>query len=96
MNPEAQEKLDGILKRNPESLTPDEVAFLIARRTYLTNEQLRIFAPVLGEFGLPTVAVVSDALKAEEEKPAKTAYKKVETKETKYAGDGLADPDKVE
>jgi hypothetical protein len=47
MNPEAQEELDRILKLNPDQLTSDDVAFLNARRDYLTDEQKRIFQSVL-------------------------------------------------
>ena len=43
------ENLDRILKLNPEDLTPEEKAFLYARRSYLNNEQMRIFKKVLNE-----------------------------------------------
>lgn len=69
MNPEAQEELDRILKLNPEDLSPEEKAFLNARRSYLNNEQKRVFDSVLtdqaaplpeGESELPSDPVVED------------------------------------
>jgi len=47
MNPEAQEELNRILQMNPSDLSVEEKAFLNARRTYLNNEQRRVFASVI-------------------------------------------------
>lgn len=49
MNPEAQEVLKSILSKDPAELSESERGFLRARRDYLTTEQKRIFAEVLGE-----------------------------------------------
>ena len=47
MNPEAQEILNKILAKSPESLRPDEIAFLKARRSYLKTSQLEEYESVL-------------------------------------------------
>ena len=39
MNNEAQERLNELLKKDPNSLTGAEIEFLNARRSYLTDEQ---------------------------------------------------------
>jgi hypothetical protein len=39
MNPEAQAELDRILALEPAALTEDDQAFLMARRSYLPEEQ---------------------------------------------------------
>lgn len=49
MNPEAQKRLDEILKINPVDLTPEQKAFLKARRTYLKKSQAEEYASVLNE-----------------------------------------------
>lgn len=49
MNPEAQERLDEILKISPQDLTPEQKAFLRARRTYLKESQEEEYAEVLNE-----------------------------------------------
>jgi hypothetical protein len=43
MNPEAQAKLDEILANDPSSVTEEDLAFLNARRSYLTKEQCETF-----------------------------------------------------
>lgn len=47
MNPEAQERLDEILKKDPETLTQEEIGFLRARRSYLKKSQEEEYASVL-------------------------------------------------
>jgi hypothetical protein len=47
MDKESQKILDGIVKKNPSDLSYEEIQFLNARRTYLTNEQKRVFVSVL-------------------------------------------------
>ena len=47
MDPKSQETLDGIVKKTPESLNPDEVRFLRARRGYLNKAQLEEFDSVI-------------------------------------------------
>ena len=47
MNPEAQEYLDSILKKSPDILNKDEIAFLRARRSYLKESQLEEYESVL-------------------------------------------------
>jgi len=47
MNPEAAQYLEKILNKDPRSLTPDEIAFLRARRDYLKQSQLEEYASVL-------------------------------------------------
>lgn len=47
MNPEAQEYLNKILAKEPETLTIDEIRFLRARRSYLKNSQLEEYQSVL-------------------------------------------------
>jgi len=49
MNEEAQLELDRLLKLSPSDLTADDRAFLRARRSYLTDDQKRIFKSVLDE-----------------------------------------------
>lgn len=47
MNPTAQEELERILNKDPQTLTEAEIAFLRARRSYLNSEQRKTFAEVL-------------------------------------------------
>lgn len=47
MNPEAQEYLNEILKKEPEVLSYDEKAFLRARRGYLKKAQLEEYKEIL-------------------------------------------------
>ncbi len=49
MNPEALELFNRILKKDLNSLTQFEIAFLRARRSYLKPYDLDKFASVLGE-----------------------------------------------
>lgn len=41
MNPEAQAKLDELLAQEPAALTEEDIAFLNARRSYLTDDQVK-------------------------------------------------------
>lgn len=45
----SQETFDRLVKIDPSSLTSEEIAFLRARRTYLTQDQRRIFISILEE-----------------------------------------------
>jgi len=47
MDEASKKELEKILSKNPEELMYEEIQFLNARRTYLTNEQKRVFASVL-------------------------------------------------
>jgi hypothetical protein len=47
MDKVSQEKFDRIVKTDPDGLSYEEIQFLNARRTYLTQDQRRIFASVL-------------------------------------------------
>lgn len=47
MNPEAEEYLKKLVEKTPEELTDGEIAFLRARRDYLTGKQEGKFAKVL-------------------------------------------------
>lgn len=47
MDTKTQEYLDKILKKSPSELTPDEVAFLKARRSYLKPAQVEEYKEVL-------------------------------------------------
>lgn len=47
MDNKSQEEFDRLVKLNPEDLTGAERDFLNARRTYLNNEQRRVFGDVL-------------------------------------------------
>lgn len=47
MNKEAQLILNAIVKKEIAALTPSDIGFLNARATYLTEEQLHKFGPVL-------------------------------------------------
>lgn len=49
MNPEAQERLEELLKLDPASLNAEQKAFLRARRTYLKESQEEEYASVLDE-----------------------------------------------
>jgi len=48
MNKEAQEELQRLLALDPSVLKETEIDFLRARESYLTTDQKRIFASVLG------------------------------------------------
>lgn len=43
MNPEAQAKLDELLALEPAALTEEDLGFLAARRSYLTEEQRKAY-----------------------------------------------------
>ena len=47
MDEASKKELDKILNKNPEDLAYEEIQFLNARRSYLTNDQKRVFASVL-------------------------------------------------
>lgn len=47
MNKEAREILDRLVNRDPEALTTMQIAFLRARHTYLTKEEVKKFKNVL-------------------------------------------------
>lgn len=47
MNEEAQKILNRITSKELNDLTPNDIIFLKARRSYLTKEQTGYFAPVL-------------------------------------------------
>ena len=47
MDETSKKELERILRINPEDLKYEEIQFLNARRTYLTNEQKRVYASVL-------------------------------------------------
>ena len=47
MNQEAQERLNKILQKSPETLNIEEIGFLRARRSYLNKMQLEDFASIL-------------------------------------------------
>ena len=47
MDPRSQERLDNILKKDPTTLTQEEIGFLRARRIYLKKIQLEEYASVL-------------------------------------------------
>ena len=49
MNSEAQVRLDEILKKSPDTLNKDEIAFLRARRSYLKPSQLEEYASILNQ-----------------------------------------------
>lgn len=49
MNPESQEVLKSILANEPAALSEGDIAFLRARRSYLSEEQLAVYASVLEE-----------------------------------------------
>jgi len=44
MNQEAKEYLDLILAKDPASITDEERAFLMARRDYLSEEEMKKFS----------------------------------------------------
>ena len=46
MNPEAQDYLNRIIKKEFEALTPGDVVFLRARKSYLTDAQIETFKKV--------------------------------------------------
>ena len=56
MDPRSQERLDNILKKNPETLTIEEIGFLRARRSYLKKIQLEEYESVLN----PVTSQTSD------------------------------------
>lgn len=65
MNPEAQEKLEIIRNKEINSLTPGDIVFLRARRSYLNQEELERFSAVL-ESGKPVIAYKDLMNKAKE------------------------------
>ena len=99
MNPQAQELLASILKKNPEDLTKDEVSFLNARRTYLSNEQIRIFVSVLNEVPVILKSKPGPRAKTKYQEPTKEEMAKQLEKEpldtVPFDDGGQADPDKV-
>jgi hypothetical protein len=59
MNPEAQAKLDELLALEPAALTEEDRAFLMARRSYLTEEQRKAY-------GLTEAPVAEEPVETEE------------------------------
>lgn len=59
MNPEAQAELNRILALDPNDVTESDAAFLRARRSYLSEEQLAVFAEALGSGSAETNAAKS-------------------------------------
>jgi len=57
-----EEKLKGILNKDINSLTPGDISFLRARRSYLTQEQLSIYKDIL------KIEVVQEAPEPKEDK----------------------------
>lgn len=49
MDTKSQQKLDEIVRKEPAALTEGDKAFLRARKSYLTAEQVSTFADELGE-----------------------------------------------
>ena len=49
MNPEAQVRLDNILRKSPQSLTKEEADFLRARKSYLKPYHLEEYESVLNQ-----------------------------------------------
>ena len=47
MDEQSQKIFDKILKINPSDLSYEDIQFINARRTYLNDEQKRVFASVL-------------------------------------------------
>lgn len=47
INPEARAELDRILEIDVDELTPEEIAFLRARRDYLKKDQLEEYDSIL-------------------------------------------------
>lgn len=62
MNPEAQAKLDEILKKEPTALSADERIFLRARSGYLKKSQLDEYKDVLGQEEAPSKAPEEDKI----------------------------------
>jgi hypothetical protein len=52
MNPKAQKLFDKIVAKDLNTITPQDIVFLKARRDYLTDEQHMKFLDVLGEKGI--------------------------------------------
>lgn len=50
MNESAQKIFDKLVKISPKDLTKDEIAFLHARRSYLTDDQMRIYGDVIAKY----------------------------------------------
>ena len=50
MNPQDKQVFDRLLGISPKDLLPDQVAFLDARRSYLTDDQLRIYGEVMDKY----------------------------------------------
>lgn len=71
MNPEAQAILDVILKKDPSTLTADDIGFLRARRDYLKKSQLDEYDEVLNPKAKKEEAP-KVAAKEENQTPAKT------------------------
>lgn len=49
MNREAREKLERITSKSPAEITKDDIAFLKARKSYLTREQIEELSYVFEE-----------------------------------------------
>jgi len=69
-----EERLAEILRKEPAALTPGDIEFLRARRSYLTSEHLGVYAEILG---IAESAERSQAAEAsqEAESPKKKAKK---------------------
>ena len=48
LDPATKKMLDELLNKSPKDLTPDEIAFLLARRDYLNDNEMKAI-PVIQE-----------------------------------------------
>jgi hypothetical protein len=69
MNQEAQAHLDSLLTREPEALTESDLAFLAARRDYLTEEQQIRYGVTGDTVSASEQEAVTDEPTAEAEEP---------------------------
>lgn len=53
MDKESQKKFDELVKLDPSNLTMEDKAFLLARQSYMTQEQKRVFAVIFEPIETP-------------------------------------------
>jgi len=77
MDQETKDILEGILKMDKESLSEEQKSFLLARRSYLNDEQRKRYADLI-EAHEAAVEAAEEAAGDEDEKPKKRGGKKSE------------------
>jgi len=82
MDEQSKATFDEIVAKEPAALSESDIAFLRARRSYLSSQQKEVFAEVLAEAQPAEAAPVEEAKTDEAEAPKKTKKAKTDEAES--------------